>query len=307
MSFVRTVLGDIDPKRLGVCDAHAHVIIDPSFATENEPDFLLDDVDRAVAELQAFKSLGGGAMIDAMPTACGRNARKLAEVSRRSGVHLVASTGVHLAKYYPQDHAILRMNADELANMMIHEIEDGIEGNESRAGVIKVAGGRDRLSVFEREVFAAAAIAHVATGCPILTHTEAGTAVDEQIDLLEGGGVDLSRVTLSHTDRNPDFAAHRRWLERGVNLEYDSHFRTKKSPNPTIGLIRELIAEYPDQLMVGMDAARRSYWKSYGGAPGLAYLLTTLRDAIDLPEAVLRLIYERTPARAFSFVTRGST
>ena len=33
MSFVRTVLGDIDPADLGVCSAHEHVIIDRSFTT----------------------------------------------------------------------------------------------------------------------------------------------------------------------------------------------------------------------------------------------------------------------------------
>ena len=40
MSFVRTVLGDIAPEDLGVCYAHEHIIIDPSFTTVMEPGFL---------------------------------------------------------------------------------------------------------------------------------------------------------------------------------------------------------------------------------------------------------------------------
>lgn len=97
MSFIRTVCGDIAPTALGVCYAHEHVIIDPCYMTEKHPDFNIGSVDRAVEELLRFKGDGGGAMIDSMPTG-GRNPVKLAEVSRRSGVHIVCPTGLHLAK-----------------------------------------------------------------------------------------------------------------------------------------------------------------------------------------------------------------
>lgn len=92
MSFVRTVLGDIPAATLGVCYAHEHVIIDRSFTTYANPDFLLDNVELATRELSAFHAAGGGAMIDSMPCDCGRNVIKLAELSRRSGVHLVCPT-----------------------------------------------------------------------------------------------------------------------------------------------------------------------------------------------------------------------
>jgi phosphotriesterase-related protein len=39
-------------------------------------------------------------------------------------------------------------------------------------------------------------------------------------------------------------------------------------------LLEKLLSDYPDQITVGMDAARHTYWKSYGGKPGLTYLLT---------------------------------
>jgi hypothetical protein len=40
------------------------------------------------------------------------------------------------------------------------------------------------------------------------------------------------------------------------------------SANQTTALIFALAPEFPDQLMLGMDTARSSYWKSYGGAQG---------------------------------------
>ena len=50
--MIRTVLGDIEPEIFGVCYAHEHIIIDDNVATLRYPDFRLDSVENAVAELQ---------------------------------------------------------------------------------------------------------------------------------------------------------------------------------------------------------------------------------------------------------------
>lgn len=306
-TFIRTVLGDIAPEQLGVCYAHEHVIIDPGYMTEKFPDFRLDSVELASRELLEFKANGGCAMIDSMPTG-GRNAAKLAEVSRISGVHIVCPTGLHLKKYYPEGHWGGRLPVEELAGIFIGEINEGIDANDlggpvlkrlpQRAGLIKIASGPDRLNVQELRVFEAAAIAHRQTGCPILTHTEQGTAALEQTALLSKLGVDLSHVTLSHTDRKPDPAYHRDILQSGVNVEFDSAFRWKNG-NPTLDLLHALFAEFPGQLMLGMDAARNSYWKAYGGTPGMSFLLTDFSNRLT-PEMHQR-IFLQNPARAFAF------
>jgi len=301
MSFIRTVLGDIAPDALGVCYAHEHVIIDRSFMTENHPDFLIDSVDVAAAELAAFREAGGRAMIDSMPTG-GRNAAKLAEVSRRTGVHLVCPTGLHLKKYYPPDHWGTRLSREELAALFTAEIETGIQPDDSarprlpqRAGLIKVASGLNHLDTHETRLFEAAAEAHRRTGCPILTHTEQGTAAMEQIAVLQNFGVDLTHVVLSHTDRFPEIEYHRDILATGVNVEFDGAVRGQ----PTLRLLRELFPDFPRQLMLGMDAARRTYWKGYGGAPGLSWLLDEFSRG--LTDAMRHQIFTLNPARAFAF------
>ena len=53
VTFVRTVLGDIDPSALGVTYAHEHLVIDRGRATALFPDFLLDDVGRMATEVDA--------------------------------------------------------------------------------------------------------------------------------------------------------------------------------------------------------------------------------------------------------------
>ncbi|WP_332367584.1 hypothetical protein [Spirosoma telluris] len=52
-----------------------------------------------------------------------------------------------------------------------------------------------------------------------------------------------------------------------------------------------------------MDAARSTYWQSYGGSPGLTYLLTTFRDELNrrgLDEYWSRLMIDN-PTALYSF------
>jgi 5-phospho-D-xylono-1,4-lactonase len=315
MSFVRTVLGDIPAAVLGVCYAHEHVVIGPSFTTHENPDFLLDDVRRATGELLEFHAAGGRAMIDSMPCDAGRDVRKLAAISQAAGVHIVCPTGLHLAKYYPPGHWGGIYSEEEITRLFVAEITEGIDANDysgpvvvrtpHRAGLIKIASGLDGLSDREQRIFAAAAAAHQATGCPILTHTEQGTAGLEQIELLRAAGVNLRHVCISHTDRRPDPNYHRELLASGVSLEYDSGFRWKEEQgNPTLDLVVSLFPDYPDQIMLGMDAARRSYWKSHGGGPGHTFLLGEFSRqlrAAGIDDAALERIFVRTPAAVYSF------
>ena len=69
-----------------------------------EPDFDLSDVDAMTTEVRAAAALGLGAVVDAMPCDAGRNAGKLAELSRRTGVHVVAPTGLHHERFYGPAH-----------------------------------------------------------------------------------------------------------------------------------------------------------------------------------------------------------
>lgn len=312
--IVRTILGDIPPSELGVCYAHEHIVIDRGYATDRHPAFLLNDPDRIVRELRAFRAAGGASMIDSMPCDCGRNAALQAEVSRMSGVRIVVPTGLHLPQYYDSGHWSFHYNVDQLAALFAADVCDGIdrydysgplvERLEHRAGLIKIATG-PAFTPREERIFAAAAEAHRRTGVPILTHTEQGELGMEQAERLSALGVDLSRVTLSHLDRKPDPAYHREVLSTGVNLEYDSAFRWKRETNPTRDLLLELYPEFPSQLMLGMDAARSAYWKAYGGSPGLTFLLDTFRPQLlhaGLAEADLQAIFVANPARAYAFV-----
>ncbi len=315
MSFVRTVLGDIDPSVLGITYAHEHLVIDGGRPVQMAPDFDLGDVDAMTVEVSAAVQLGLRSVVDAMPCDAGRSAGKLAELSRRTGVNIVAPTGLHHDRYYGPAHWSARVTVDELAELFTLDVTDGIDANDyagpvvhrtpHRAGVIKIAGSEGGPSDRDRRVFEAAAEAHRRTGVPILTHCEGGTGAMEQIRLLADHGVDLSHVVVSHIDKLVDRTYHREILSTGALAEYDQGFRWGDLRNGTIQLLTWMVEDgLADRIVLGMDAARRRYYLVYGGAPGLGWLLGRFVPAMadaGIDAATRHALFVANPARAYAF------
>jgi len=315
VTFVRTVLGDLEPADIGVTYAHEHLVIDGGRPVELSADFLLGDVDRLSRELADAHAAGLRTAVDMMPIECGRNPAKLAELSRRTGVHLVAATGLHHERFYGPSHWSLTATADELAERFVADIEDGIDADDGRgpvvrrtahrAGVVKVAGSDGGPSARDLPAFRGAALAHRRTGVPVHTHCEGGTGALEQLRVLTEAGVPAEHVSLSHVDKVVDRAYHREIVAAGAFVVYDQAFRWGDRPNGTLQLL-EWAAEdgHLDRVMLGMDAARQGYYRAFGGAPGLDYLLSDFRVAMDargLDGEIRRRLFVDNPARAFAF------
>ena len=315
MTRIRTVLGDIDPADLGVTYAHEHLVIDGGRPVAMNADFDLGDVDRMVPEVEGAVALGLRAVVDAMPCDCGRNVIKLADLSRRTGIHIIAPTGLHHDRYYGPAHWSAAMSVGELADRFALDITDGIDANdyagptirrtEHRAGVIKVAGSDNGPSARDLRVFEAAAMAHRWTGAPILTHCEGGTGALNQVRILGDLGVAPEHITLSHVDKVVDRAYHRELLGTGAFAEYDGSFRWGDAENGTLTLLSwALEDDLVGGILLGMDAARQGYYHAYGGSPGLTWLLDGFTRAMGArgidPETRHRLFVDN-PARAFAF------
>lgn len=307
------MLGDIDPGDMGLTYSHEHIIIEESYPTQGNPLFLLNDVDKVSEELWRFYHAGGRTMVDTMPADCGRNVRKLAEVSRRTGVQIIAPTGIHLEMYYPPGHWRYAYSEDQLTRLFIGDVTEGIDAHDyngpfvertpHKAGMIKLATGDEPITPHQEKIFRAVVNTHRETGVPILTHTNFGRHALGQALLFEQLGADLRHVVLSHVDRYQDIGYHRELLQSGIRVEYDSAFRWKEKENWTYKLLEALLPEFPHQITMGMDAAKNSYWRSYGGTPGLEFLLTVFRR--DLEEMGMEAFYEdifiKNPAALYAF------
>lgn len=284
--IVRTVRGDIDPAELGLTLDHDHLFTRPPSGV-TDPDFLMDDEDAAVRECRAFRTAGGRAVVEMTTVDYGRDAPALARIARDAGVHIIAATGFNKGKY--ADRLSAPRTVAALAAWMIAELRDGVCGEQVgaaddaasgvRCGVIKASSGAGGANEHERKVFEAAIAAHHLTGAPISTHTEQGSWALEQAALFRAGGVSPEKVLIGHLDLKPELAYLLAVAATGVNLSFDQFGKHKYLPDAervrlAVALVR---AGHGRQLMLGGDMARRSYFASYGGRPGLAHVPATIR------------------------------
>jgi predicted metal-dependent phosphotriesterase family hydrolase len=313
---IRTVLGDVAPADLGITYIHEHLIIDSPLIVDQWPHIHLFSVDDAVAELEPCVAAGVGGIVDAMPAASGRDPIRLAEISRRSGVHVIACTGLHTSKYYEGQRWTSEEPPEVLADFFIADVLEGIDRYDymgpvvrrtrHRAGILKVGVLDDSPAARDVRVFEAAAVAHARTGVPILTHCEGGRGAMEQVELLNRLDVPLDRVVISHTDKIQDLAYHRDLLATGVFLEYDQASRQgETSVEGTGRIVAAMVAEgHADRLMLSGDTARRSMWATIEGGLGLAWIATRFIEilaSLGVDGAAIDAMLRTNPARLLAF------
>jgi phosphotriesterase-related protein len=320
MALVRTVTGDIEASQLGVTYAHEHLLITGGMQVYLDQDFLLNDPARAATDLGQFKAAGGNSVVDMIPCGLGRHPDGLQALSRETGVQIIGATGFHMERYYDTNHWLYLYSAEQMAKLFQAEIEDGmdqwgyrgplVQRSSARAGVLKVATGYYSWNENTDRWFEAAAIAHAATGVPISSHTESGVLGERQVEVLTSRGVPASSIIVGHIDKNVDPYVHREIAAMGAFLEYDSPSRLKYGPDAdAVSLILAAVeGGYAGHILLGMDLARRSYYPSYGGGPGLAYLLEHFLPRLRAEGLgdVVRQIMIENPARAFAFAERAT-
>ena len=286
MTVVRTVTGDIEPDRLGITMAHEHLLMTGGWPVRLEPDFRLDSVDAAVEEVTGYLDAGGRSLVEMTPLGFGRSPSGLRAIAERSGATVIACTGFHKLTYYSDAHWLHRYPAERIAELLVAEVDEGmdehglvgplVDRSPARAGVVKLATEYHRAGPVVAKLAEAIGALHRRTGVPVATHTEKGTMGHEQLDLLEAAGVPSDAVVLGHIDHAPDPVYLAELAARGAYLAFDMPGRIKYAPDSqSVWLLGELATRgHTDRLLLGSDLARRSYWTSLGGGPGLDYLLT---------------------------------
>ncbi|GAA2912181.1 phosphotriesterase [Streptomyces violaceus] len=281
-----------------MCDAHDHLF----FGSPRLPGQELRSVAAARAELAAFREQGGGAVVQWTPYGLGRRAADLPPLSRETGVHVVAATGLHQAVHYDDD--TLAGLRGRLADVFVSELTEGIGASGVRAGLVKVAGGFHALDAHARWTMAAAAEAHHATGAAIAVHLELGTGALDVLDLLCGElGVPPHRVVLGHLNRSPDLVVHRQAAESGCYLAFDgpshAHHATDWRMPDAVRALAD--AGFGDRVLLGADTTTAAA-RSVGGGPGMPYLLRRVRPRLvhAVGEDLVGRILMENPGRAFA-------
>jgi 5-phospho-D-xylono-1,4-lactonase len=274
--FVRTVLGNVASEELGPTYAHEHLLTRPlGEQVRDDPDLVLDDEQRAAAELRSFVQAGGRALVEASTAELGRDPAGLRRLARRTGVQVVAATG-HVCEQYWRGALDLEARSERaLVDGFVRDLTVGMDGTDVRAGVVKVGSSPDRVTDIEARVIRAAAAAQRETGAPITTHTTAGTAAMAQVQALARAGADLSHVCVGHLDRRLVWEEHLALARTGVFLGYDCVGKEQYQPDAErVRFILRLVeAGHGRQVLLAGDMARRRYLGAWGGGPGYRFIL----------------------------------
>lgn len=285
--FIKSVIGDVLANQIDHCQCHEHLFIAKGKSFEVNEVLYMDHVEKTLEELLRYKHAGGHLVVDAQPGGCGRMAEALLEVSKKSKVTVVASTGFHKLIFYAKDHWIHSMSSEDFARMMISEVEEGmfIDSDDgipsirttAKAGMIKMALDKKGLTADYRRLFDAGIKAYHAVGVPIQCHTELAEQGPVIAEYLISRGVLPEDIIIAHLDR--DAGKMQEILNTasyGVFLSLDTIGRFKyHDDQKEIQLIKTLIDDgYVNQLLIGLDTTRARL-KSYNGTIGLDYILRT--------------------------------
>jgi phosphotriesterase-related protein len=169
-----TVLGPIEPGRLGETLMHEHLFIrfwlpldeperwerlrwprpetpeeiaiwDMPFSVpdramllghffRNRDSFTLDSVEDAIGEVAAYLRLGGRTIVDVTSTGLDPQPERLRAVAAATGVNIVMGTGFYRSPWHPAD--MDERSIDDLTGFMVREIVEGAQGTGIRAGIV---------------------------------------------------------------------------------------------------------------------------------------------------------------------------
>jgi len=220
---VQTTTGPAALDDLGRTLIHEHVLVGfPGWELDaTAPPFVRDEVmTRGVDQMQELLDLGVGTFVDPCPMDLGRDAGFLAELSQKSGMRIVCTTGAYFEEA-GQTYTFRHMPIEQITEVYIREIEEGIGQTGIRAGAVKIATGAGTVTGYERKLVVAGARAARATGVPLISHTQDATCGHDQIDIVTGEGVAAERLLVGHSDGTDDHDYQRSLAERGAYVGFD--------------------------------------------------------------------------------------
>ena len=252
MVMINTVCGPVNTDELGKTLTHEHLFVGPAGSYKEFPELLDADVfEKIVVCLVQAKRRGVDTLVDATTSDLGRDVDLLEQAAKVSGMNIIACTGwwLDFPRYFEG------ISADQLADVFVREIEEGIAGSEVKAGVLKSASGMEGVTRHGETVLRAIALAHHRTNVPIMLHTYTpGQVSSRQLAILMEGGVAPNRVKIDHALATADVDYLAALLDKGCFLSMDAFPGRGASPATRAKTMKALMdAGYSDRLCPSHD------------------------------------------------------
>ncbi len=224
MATVETVNGPVDLEELGLTLIHEHFRTTDEAARFQFP-HLYDEAaewESAMSDANAVKGHGVRTVVEPSAMFLHRDAAFSKRVADESGLNVILATGVYTYDHLPQ--VLANRSEDEIAQIFVHEIENGIQGTGIKAAFIKCAADEAGVTPNVEKIHRAAARASQQTGRPIMAHSRpaSGTGL-EQMRIFNEEGVDPSKVQVAHTGDTDDLDYIERLLDTGCWIGMDRY------------------------------------------------------------------------------------
>jgi phosphotriesterase-related protein len=284
MTRIPIIGGEIDASQLGRTLMHEHVFIRTPELQEAWPGFMGWDEEKVVADahekLKGLKDAGIETIVDMTVPGLGRQVGRVARAVEGTGLQVIVVTGYYAytdlpfpMQYNGPGKTFNDDTADSfLVDLFVRDIEEGIEGTDIRAGVVKCCTDEPGVTPDIERLIRAVARTHLRTDVPIMTHTHAGTrrGLDQQ-RILREEGVDLSRVLIGHSNETGDIDYLTELLDNGSYVGFDRcglkfHHPLQDQQATLVELCRR---GYAGQIVLSHDRHCTSDWFPEEGVVGL--------------------------------------
>lgn len=334
MKYIQTVTGIKSVEELGRTTTHEHIFLRHGRYTEveaakpgnewmsekvslenrgklmynlhlNKDNPVLDDDELMAREVAEFKKYGGNTIVDVSCYGIGGNVQRIKEFSEKTGVNIIVPTGTYTLEYMPQHFK--EMSEDELTELFIRDVTEGIGDTDIKAGCIGEMGG----DYFKEEpkFVRAAGRAQKETGAAVVFHS-CGIGHLKELDSI---GADLSKVIVGHRDAWwNDITSLKEFLNTGANIAFDtfgltavlSYTTQLPSDADRMTAIRNLFdAGYENKIVIGHDICFKVQLKKYGGFGYSHFFENVSRVALNnnFTQKDIDILTIHNPARIFGF------
>lgn len=281
---------------------HEHMTIDLSGQKHNL-DCKVDCIDEITKEMKKLYSKGVRNIVEVTNRGMGRNVKNIVKISKESGINFICSTGFYKEPFLPD--YVYEMDKEEIAELLINDIEIGIDGTGIKAQLLgEIGTSKDHITKEEKKIFESIVIAHKKTGVPISTHTTLGTNALGQIEFFEKNNVDLSKVNIGHVDLSGDVQYIIEILSKGVYISFDTigknNYLLDSKRVELLKILQDM--NLLNKVFLSQDISRKSNMEFMGGI-GYSYIFDSFIPMLKekgITDESLDLMLHKNPMNFFN-------
>jgi phosphotriesterase-related protein len=231
MSEIQTLGGPLDTSSLGRVLMHEHIFNLSPEVQGCYPGFHGWDpeveIPKAQQTLSQLKQAGYDTIVELSVLGLGRDVHLMQRAVEGTGLQVTVATGLYTYDVLPRLWHFMGpgtlLDGDEpLDELFRRDIEEGIQGTDIKAAMLKCAVDHDGLTDHIQRVLRACCRVHHQTDTPMTVHTHAPTERGlDVLKVLKEEGVDPRRVVLAHCGDSADIDYLEKLLQSGATLGMD--------------------------------------------------------------------------------------